>query len=192
MMAPLLFLLASTAAAHVVPLVDHHQHLLSPAAAALVNRTLPAVELPPDLAALLKQRLARWNDKAGLAELYTDDAVALSTESPGWLRGKTAVADYLGARFGHAYGIRPAAWSMSGSAARIAGYLTPAGDPSASFGYVYLDLRKVGEQWRIAGETPVRAGPGEAPLDAAGLVAMLDAAGIRRAVVLSNAYYFDD
>src|SRR6185436_8426653 len=96
------------AAGKVVPLVDHHQHLLSPAGAALVNRILPAVELPPDLAALLKLRMARWNDKAGLAELYTEDVIVLSTESPAWIRGRDAVAAYVGARFGHPYAMRPA------------------------------------------------------------------------------------
>src|SRR6185436_10922095 len=101
-------------------------------------------------------------------------------------------AAYVGARFGHPYAMRPAVWSVSGSSGRIAGYLTRPDDLSAWFAYFYLDLEKVEGQWRIAGETPVRAQPAEPPLDAAGLIAMLDAAGIKRAVVLSDAYYFDE
>ena len=42
------------------PAVDHHQHLLSPAGAELVNRPpLPAIELPQDLARLLRDVEAR-------------------------------------------------------------------------------------------------------------------------------------
>lgn len=39
---------------------------------------------------------------------------------------------------------------------------------------------------------PAMAAPGQQPIDAAALIAMLDEAGIQRAVLLSNAYRYDD
>jgi hypothetical protein len=53
---------ASTLADPVVPIVDYHQYLLSPAGAELQNRLLPAVALPSPLARLIGERAARRND----------------------------------------------------------------------------------------------------------------------------------
>lgn len=49
-----------------------------------------------------------------------------------------------------------------------------------------------GGAWRIKSETEIFPGPAlDAPVTAAQLVKMLDDAVIRRAVILSDAYYFD-
>lgn len=77
------------------PLADHHTHLLSPTAAKLVNDPpLPTIELPEDLARLLREREKGWNDKAALAGLLTEDSMVLDMREPLWIRGRDEVATY--------------------------------------------------------------------------------------------------
>lgn len=187
---------ASTRArAGVLPLADHHQHLLSAAAAALVNRVLPRVTLPDDLARLLSARVGSWNDAAALRELYAEDALVLGPESPGWIRGRDAVTKMLSSVFVRPYDLVPTTFGVTASGAFIAGHFARQNDASGKpAGYFILDLQKrpADGRWQIVAETPIFPGPGQEPVVTADdLVAMLDPAGIRRAVVLSNAYYFD-
>jgi len=78
------------------PVADHHVHLLSPAAASLLTPPLlPEVRLPTQLDALLKERNRRWRDQAGLADLYTQDAIYSKGGSAGWVQGREAVAGYI-------------------------------------------------------------------------------------------------
>lgn len=179
----------------IVALVDHHQHLVSPAGVVWLNRGLfPDLALPEDLARLLRQRAERWNDKTALAELYTEDSLVLPREEPGWLRGRSAVAGHLSTLFARAYRLTPIAHATKGSAGHIAGYFTRGDGASARhFGRFYMGLEKGRDGvWRIAVEAPMFPGPlAEAPITGEQLVAHLDAAGIGRAVVLSDAYWFD-
>src|SRR5688572_26598278 len=61
------------------PKVDHHQHLLSPQLAPLMEtleRGEPkTAELPPAIADLLRRRTTAWNDAAALAPLYAEQAL---------------------------------------------------------------------------------------------------------------------
>ena len=179
----------------VVPLVDHHKHLISPEAArGSYPLPLAEVSLPPELARLLARRQAAWNDPGQLAALYTDDAVILNTENPdlpSWVRGRAPVADYIGTLMGRAHRIKPMAYQVAGPRAYIAGYLHRP-EVDRHFGHVLLSLeRGADRQWRIDAESPTFPGPpSQAPLDAATLIKELDEAGIRRAVVLSVAYWF--
>ncbi|HYC62931.1 MAG TPA: amidohydrolase family protein [Thermoanaerobaculia bacterium] len=178
----------------VVPAVDHHQHLLSPAGAALVNRILPPVGLPEPLASLLSARVTAWNNAAALRDLYTEDALVLGPESPGWIRGRDDVAKMLSSVFARAYDLLPTSYRIEGSSAFIAGYLTRnAGTVVRPIGYFFVDLQQRADgAWQIAAETPIIPGPHQEPVvTAEDLIALLDAAGIARAVVLSDAYYFD-
>lgn len=181
--------------AQIVPLVDHHQHLLSPAAADLVNYPpLPLIKLPADLARLLGERTRRWNDTSALAKLYAENALAFDDRVPGWIRGRHAAASSLATLFARVYHITPVAYGVNGSAGYIAGYYSRGdGESVRHFGHVSLALERGGNgTWRIAAETPAFPGPAQQePLMADELIARLDAAGVRRAVVLSNAYYFD-
>src|SRR5688500_19900873 len=60
------------------PLVDHHQHLLSPAAVPLFSGSEPKpVQIPGEVAELLRRREAAWNNAAALTELYTEDAIVV-------------------------------------------------------------------------------------------------------------------
>ncbi|HEX7183031.1 MAG TPA: amidohydrolase family protein [Thermoanaerobaculia bacterium] len=181
----------------IVPRVDYHQHLVSPAGAAFLNHPpLPAVELPQDLARLLRERAERWNDKTALAGLYVEDSLVLDTfsPSPGWIRGRDAVAAYLSTLFARAYRLTPLAYASEGSTGHLAGYFTRGGGADIRhFGTFYLELVRGGDgAWRIAVETPRSPGPPiQEQISGEQLVALLDAAGIQRAVVLSEAFWFD-
>ncbi|HVF16158.1 MAG TPA: amidohydrolase family protein [Steroidobacteraceae bacterium] len=177
------------------PIVDHHQHLLSIATADQISPPpLAPIALPQELARLLSQRAQHWNDPAMLAQLYINDAVALGTESPGWIRGQAAIAAYFSARFARAYEMTAVEYRAAGAAARVAGYYTRGeGAQIQRFGYFYLAVERGDDgMWRIAAETSAFPGPVRLlePIDAAQLVSRLDDAGIQRAVVLSDAFLY--
>lgn len=175
------------------PLADHHQHLQSPATAALTNRTAAEIAVPPAIATLLRERERVWNDASGLRKLFTEDAQVFTGANPGWadaVRG----AGYLGSRFARPYRLTPTTLRMRDAQATIGGYYTRGeGADTSRIGYFQLVLeRDARDAWRIASEVPVFPGPTVSKVeDARDLIRYLDAAGIRRAVVLSDAYYFD-
>lgn len=177
--------------------VDYHQHLVSPAGAELRNRLnlpVPVVELPPDLARLLRERAERWNDKTALADLYTEDGLAFDPYSPGWVRGRAAVAAHLSDVFARPFRLTPLAFASAGSSGHIAGYFTRGDGPSLRhIGSFYLGLARGGDGvWRIAVERNTFPGPPmQEVITGERLVALLDAAGIERAVVLSSSAGFD-
>jgi uncharacterized protein len=180
----------------IVPLVDHHQHLMSPAGAEQVNKWLPrTVELPAEVALLLRQRSELWNKPVALAELYAPDSFILPTNDRKWLSGHRQVAEYITKRFGSPYRLTPTQYTSAGNTAAIAGFYSRGeGEAVRHVGYFGLTLsREPRRGWRIVHETMRFPGPAplEQQLNAQGLIELLDAAGIRGAVVLSDAYYFD-
>lgn len=176
-------MLALVLAAALVPAADHHTHLLSPTAAATISEApLPTVVVPDAIATLLRERTARWNDAKALAEVYTDDAIVLDPDDPGWIRGSAAAARYLSTRFSKPYEITPVAFSAD----RVVGYYTRAGK---YLGHVLLSL----SNGKIAAEMLTLSGPySRDPVAAEQLIAQLDDAGIQRAAVLSVAYWYRD
>ena len=194
-LAPLLFAVAcaSSGAApscSVAPAADHHQHLLSAEAAKLGGEhPLAAVDVPPEIAQLLADRAAHWNDKKALQDLFTEDSVVYTLDDHNWIKGRADVADFLGGRFARPYTVTPVAVHLDGATGYLAGYFTR---PEKYFGEVQMSLRKGGDgKWRIAAESPVFPGPTvRTEYNADQLIENLDAAGIRRAAVLSAAYWF--
>ena len=176
-----------------VPLADHHIHLISPATAAIINGPpLAAIELPRELARLLEVRAERWNDQTALASLYTDDAVVLieGGGKSGLFRGRGVVASYLSGQFARPYRLTPVAYAASGSVAHVTGYYSRGeGAGTTHIAYFQLGLVKGRDGgWRIKSETPgFRSEPPQQPVLAEQVVAMLDAAGVGRGVVLSGA-----
>ena len=180
----------------ITPACDHHQHLLSPMAAAREWEPKPGgpVELPADLAALVAAREKAWNDPKALEALYAEDAAVLDSDEHSWIRGRKEAAEYVGERFARPYRITAMSFSAGAAQAHIAGYFTR-GDGAAArhFGALQLSLVKGADgAWRIAAESPAFPGPGGAmePIDAARLVGLLDETWIARAVVLSLAYWY--
>jgi predicted TIM-barrel fold metal-dependent hydrolase len=177
----------------ITPIADHHQHLLSPAGAAWLNRVPSPLEtLPPEVGALLRERARRWNDPASLARLYTAATPVLSDLEPQFLLGGAA-AKYIGTRFARPFDLSPRAFKQVGEVAHVAGFYTRGtGADFRRLGNFYMRLEKTSGTWLIAAEIPTFPGPAsEAPVDVEQMIKLLDAAGIRRAALLSVAYWFD-
>ncbi|MDQ3289124.1 MAG: amidohydrolase family protein [Pseudomonadota bacterium] len=174
------------------PLVDHHQHLLSPQGAVLLNSPPDQPGLPPAVAKLLRAQETHWNDAEALAPLYSDDAVALDTFEFEWLQGPQEIAAHMARRFAREYDILPVAWHADERQGHLSAlYSRGEGENRKNVGVAMMRFVREDDQWRIALEHPVFPGPVmEQPLDAARLVELLDAAGIQRAVVLSVGYWF--
>ena len=178
------------------PRVDHHQHLLSPAAA---ESQFPAVELPDALARLVRDRQLRWNDSAGLASLFVEDG-GLFTGNPWirsqtgdqWIRGRSSIASWLVGGYIGPYQLKPLSFRIDDSAAQISGHMVVDDSTREHFASFHLALSKGPDaEWRIRDEIQLFPGPAiDDPVTADQLVVLLDKAGIRRAVVVSNAYYF--
>ncbi len=186
--------LGETPGGSIVPLADHHEHLLSPASAKLANDPLlPAVALPGDLDRLLRAVEKGWNDKQALTALLTEDSVVLDSRDPHWIQGRDETAKFLSELFARPYRVTPISYGIEGSSGHVAAYLTRGeGAAAKHFGEALFSVRKGADGvWRIAAETPTFPGPRiREPRTADDLIAVLDEAGIRRAAVLSVAYWF--
>jgi predicted TIM-barrel fold metal-dependent hydrolase len=179
----------------VVPLVDHHKHLISREAARGEFPSLSKeIALPKAFTDLLAQRQAAWNDPSRLLSLYDQSAIVLNTENedlPSWVRGRKQVSEYVGTLFGQVHRIKPVAYRLEGSRGYIAGYLYRP-EVDRHFGHVLLSLvQGTDGRWLIDAETPTFPGPRVGQeVDAKDIVKQLDDAGIRKAVALSAAYWF--
>ena len=175
------------------PAADHHQHLWSASATAFVSTPpLPAIELPAPLAALLKERAER-TDPAALASLYTQDALRLDPGGAIFLRGRDEAAGRAAASGGR-FRMLPVAYKIDGPAGYIAGtFVDGTGASTRHVADFLLSLQKDRDgAWRIAAESVSDQEERVSPREITGdqLVAQLDDAGIRRAVVLSVAYFY--
>ena len=175
----------------IVPLVDAHQHLMSPAAMALNVRepSPPAVTVPEALGELLSAR-EKGVDQA--AALFAPDAMLYAEAQGRWWTGETRIRAALSS-FGGGRRFVPTSYALDGSAGYVAGVLrTASGQDTHNF---VLGLRKAADGgWRIATEmkqpiTPATYAPA---VGAERVIASLDDAGIRHATVLSVAYWFGD
>ena len=186
------------------PKVDHHQHLLSPQLAPLMEtleRGDPRpVTLPPAIADLLRRRAAAWNDAAALAPLYADQALLSQYGDSSLLIddqtvvGRQAVSEHVGGRFARAYAITPLAYTETGAVGELAAVYTRGdGADRANLGLAQFSFAKdEAGRWVIAAEAmKFPAPPPYKVIDADALVRMLDEAEIDRAVVLSSAYIFE-
>lgn len=181
-----------SACGEVTPSADHHQHLMSPASAAVYSPPpLPAVKLPADLALLLTQRAERVKDVAALRQLYTPDAWILRYSMPGWSRGDEGLSSLETVFYG-ADKLTPVFFRTNGSTSNIGGYYTRSKD-ARHLGYFHITAEKTpGGKLLITSEAPsFPIPPVQKPIFADDLIERLDEAGIQRAVVLSNAYFFD-
>ena len=192
---PALPMLSGAAVGHTAqppaPRADHHAHLLSPAGAKLVNGPpLPAVELPPDLARLLRELEKGWNDKTALAELIRKTAWSSIRGSLSGSVAATRLAPICGAL------ARPLPFYARGL--RVEGCRPHRRLFHPRRGSRRQALRTVlrrseGRRRRLADrgrDSDVSRARCREPITAEQLVAHLDEAGIQRAVVLSTAYWF--
>src|SRR5688500_55251 len=81
----------------IVPLLDAHQHMMSPAAMALTVRqpSPPTATVPVALAELLSAR-EKGVDRSNYAALFTPDALLYAEEQGRWWTGEARILDALG------------------------------------------------------------------------------------------------
>jgi predicted TIM-barrel fold metal-dependent hydrolase len=179
------------------PAVDHHEHLLSPRAAALLqgaddsSTSSKPLHLPVEILRLLQLREKAWNDPAALSRLYSEGAIANDSRP---IYGRMDVGKFVGTRFAAPYEITPLAFTELGSAAQLAALYTRGGGESrTNVGLGLLTLVKTDSgHWQIASEAMKFPGPSDLKtVDASQLVQSMDDASIDRAVVLSAAYFFE-
>jgi uncharacterized protein len=178
---------------HIVPLVDAHQHMMSPAAMALtsVHPPLPIITLPADLERVLRAREAA-GDPATFASAYTADAIMLAEEQGRWWKGEERILDAIsnlpsGFRFiPKTYAVGDAAGFISGNVRR-----SVADVDTHSF---MMGIRKTNGGWRIASEMMMPVPPPEyaPPVTAEKVIEVLDDAGIRYGAVLSLGFWFGE
>jgi predicted TIM-barrel fold metal-dependent hydrolase len=180
--------------ARIIPLVDHHQHLVGPASVTRRPASLPAVALPAALDSLLRER-SRLTGMPDAGHLYTEDAqvVDITEETMPWVRGRAAAATVLyGLSEGRQY--IPNALLVEGAVAHVTGEVitVQSGRVSGTFS---MGLRRDARgAWRIASEVlrPVPEWQFERVITADDLIDNLDEAGIDRAVVLSAGYWHNE
>lgn len=184
---------ASTSAAErtaIVPLVDHHQHLMSPTNLAQREQrvSLATVPLPSELERLLEERGAVSGSTAP-NQLFTEDAQLLKILEGEWVKGREKIEQYLG-MVAKGLKYRPTSYEVNGSAGYIAGNVL-LGDPSEDRLNFLMGIKKGADgKWRIAAESATVVPPPDysAPITADTLIGKLDDAGISRGVVHSIAY----
>ena len=180
--------------ARIIPLVDHHQHLVGPASVSKRPASLPAVALPAALATLLRER-SRLSGSPDAGPLYTDDAqvVDLTEESLPWVRGRDAAAAAVdGMQTGRRFVAN--AVSVDGAVAHVAGEVLNVQSGRTNLAFSMGLRRDAGGTWRIATELLMRIPEWafERVITADALIDNLDEAGVERAVVLSVGYWHND
>jgi predicted TIM-barrel fold metal-dependent hydrolase len=177
------------------PLVDHHTHIWSLNASALVTEPLlPVIELPEDLSRLLRNKEqfgGREKNPPALADLYTKDTLVMDPSASAWLRGERAIKYVIDSTVMNR--LVPTAYHVGGSAGYVAGYEATGNGASTQYvsNFLYVISKEADGKWRISSETFTLNGP-PTPKSAAPeqLIAELDAAGVKRTAVLSVAYWY--
>ena len=185
----------SPAPQSIVPLVDHHTHIWSLNASSLVTEPLlPVVELPEELKRLLqdKERFGgRDKNPSALADLYTKDVLVMDPTGPTWLRGERGIKYVIDSTV--IARLLPTAYEVNGSSGYIAGYEAVIQGAATDYvsNFLYVIRKGSDAKWRISSETFTIKGP---PVPKAStveqLIAEMDAAAVKRAAVLSVAYWF--
>jgi predicted TIM-barrel fold metal-dependent hydrolase len=158
------------------PLVAHHQHLLSPSLRLVwAPAQATAIELPDELAQVLRER-ERISGNKDTTDIYTEDALFVQQgERSPWRRGRAAARNFASTNPATGRFI-PIAYSFSGTSGQIAGVVRIGADGN----------------WRIAVENIMGKSPPTyaKPILAADLIRQMDDAGVRRAVLLGMGYTY--
>ena len=178
-----------------VPIGDYHTHLMSESAARLlVVPTVAEIELPGEIDQVIRgwERAIKAGDPDAFTALFTADG--LLGDATGWIRGTKAI-HAAAVNFNlEDLRVRAHGYSVADTIATVAGSLTDlANQPQGDVANVTFTLRRGGSgRWLI--ETFLRenrsTSTGASAYTADRMIQQLDSAGIRRAVVLSDAYWF--
>ena len=180
------------AARRIVPIVDHHQHLMSDRAKSQAPAALPLIDLPAPLARVLEAR----NQVVVTGEpgdLFSADAIIRDPINGVWMQGAEGI-DEISGMYSSDTRFFANGYTLGADVATITGVVRD-GDLTSDWLHYAMGLeRDASGAWRIASETagllPTRVFAEE--IDAADLIAIMDDIGIERAVVLSVAYWFGE
>ncbi|HZG46934.1 MAG TPA: amidohydrolase family protein [Allosphingosinicella sp.] len=174
----------------ITPVIAHHQHLLSPTMREAWQPRETAIELPAELAHVLRER-ERISGNNDPSDIYSEDAlfVRMGERSP-WDRGNTT-ARSLAAKNPPMARFIPIGYSSSVTSAYLAGVVR-IGDGEDVGNFVLGLVKGVGGKWQIAVEniTPKAPATYTKPILAADLIRQMDDAGVRRGVILSVGYSY--
>ena len=177
-----------------VPVGDYHTHLVSESAAKLLSApTLAELGLPAEIDQVIRQweRATKAADRASLTSLFTSDG--LLGQANGWARGTAAIRGAAAHFSPEDVRVRAHAFSVVDTVAMVTGSLADqASNPVRDVANVAFTLRRGGSGWLIATFIRENRPPstGGSAFTADRLIKQLDSAGIRRAVVLSEAFWF--
>jgi predicted TIM-barrel fold metal-dependent hydrolase len=176
----------------IVPLVDAHQHSMSPMAQAVVvlHPELPPVALPPELDPLLRAR-EKVSGAPPVGDVFAEDAIILQFQEGRWWKGHERINRFMN---NWPPGIRliPRAYAVDGSAGYIAGGVRLGASETDNLNFLLGIRKRADGRWQIASEMMRDVEPPEydRPITGDALVELLDDSGIRYGVVLSVAYWF--
>lgn len=180
--------------AAITPLIDHHTHLLGPYA--LPVETLPAeVSVPAELQRVLAERAKFFGtppSAAALPDVFTPDALMLDGYiDKRWMQDKDEFLRFLSLWKGAKVRFASYAYRLDGGTAHLAGAVVGATSGKPFMNFLVGLSRGSDGRWRIASETITEKKPPTftEPVTAERLIADLDRAGIRRALVLSEAFW---
>lgn len=185
----------SAARSRIVPLVDAHQHMMSPAAQALIvpHPELPAIALPAELERLLRAR-ERVSGAPPVGAVFAEDALIREWAEGRWWKGAERINRFMN-NLERRVRFVPKAYAVDGRAGYIAGNIRVEGaGASGQEDYDFLlGIRKTeAGAWQIGSEMMGAVNPPvyDRPITADRIVELLDDAGIRYGVILSVAYWY--
>lgn len=185
-------LVASTPRDQLIPLVDAHQHTMSPTAQALIvlHPELPPVSLPPELDSLLRAR-EKVSGAPPVGDVFAEDAIILQFQEGRWWKGHERINRFIN---NWPPGIRliPRSYTVDGSAGYIAGGVRLDASAADNLNFLFGIRKRDDGRWQIASEMMRDVEPPEydRPITGDAIVELLNDSGIRYGVVLSVAYWF--
>lgn len=180
-------------AGEIVPLVDYHAHINSLMYAQTnFPPILPSVQLPPELARLLREFGKNWRSESGLAPLLTEDSMLVKRDMKNWVKGRDIASGVWSRTYGEEITLVPVGYQIDNSTGYIMAYLGDTDPEPTLWGQAMIALKKEKDgQWRIVGKMISEGYPrAQKPVTAEDFLAELDAAGIQRANILSVAFVF--
>lgn len=176
----------------IIPLVDAHQHSMSPTAQKLIvlHPELPPVTLPPELDRLLRDR-EKVSGAPPVGDVFTEDAIILQFQEGRWWKGHERINRFIN-NLSPGLKFIPRGYAADGSSGYIAGGVRVDASEADNLNFLLGIRKRADGRWQIASEMMRDVEPPEYDriIDGDALVELLDDSGIRYGVVLSVAYWF--
>ncbi len=176
----------------IIPIVDHHQHIMSERAIGPAPESAPLIELPTEIARVIDHR-NEVITSGDAGDLFASDIMVLDPTSGVWLTGDEGVSEIVGL---YHSGTRFFAngYTLGDSVAIITGVIRSGDNEEDALTFTLGLKQESAGSWQIASEAASLVPPRElaVPVTADDLIYMMNAVGIQKAVVLPVAYWFGD